>query len=67
MRYTVVGVYAEPLGQRFGTVVEADSPESAELEAQTEADDGLMVAAVFEGELDGVDTYTDGYSFGVPA
>lgn len=66
MRYTVVGVYRHPLGQRFGTVVEADTPEDAERGAHEEADGDLMVAGVIEGEHDAVDTYTDGYSFGVP-
>lgn len=65
-RYTVVGVYRCPLGQRFGTTVQADSPEEAELAAHREADEGLMVAGVFEGEVDSLDMYTDGCSFGVP-
>lgn len=85
MKYTVVGVYREPLGQRFGTVVEAATPEEAEVDAHLECIEGnagmkmidvvragvamrsgLMIAGVFEGEIDSLDTYTDGHSFGVP-
>lgn len=67
--YTVFGVYTDPLGQRFAALVEADSPESAELKARDEAEEAadlLMIAGVIEGHHQCVDNYTDGYSFGVP-
>lgn len=64
--YTVVGIYYEPLGQRFATVVNADTPQAAEVLAISEADPGLMVAGVIAGRHKLLDMYTDGYSFGVP-
>lgn len=62
----MIGVYSQPLGQRYATSVEAATPEAAEIAAKEEADPGLMVAGVIEGKVTLVDMYTDGYSFGIP-
>lgn len=63
--YTVIGIYGDPLGQRFSTTVEADSPQEAEITVHRGAYSGVIIAGVFAGHVKPVDMYTDGLA-GVP-
>jgi predicted dinucleotide-binding enzyme len=50
-KWTVIGVYAEPLGQRYAEVIIAASAEEAEAKAIEQADSDLIVAGVVKGEV----------------
>ena len=54
MVYTVVGLYTEN-GQRYAESVEAANPAEAEKAVLHQAEEELVIAGVFEGELQTVD------------
>ena len=53
--FTVLGVYHEPLGQRYAQSIEAPDPQRAERAICEQAESELLVAAVIEGDVHPVD------------
>jgi hypothetical protein len=49
--YTVIGIYDDN-GQRFATVVEAESPALAERAAVEDADSDIIIAGVVRDEVE---------------